>query len=425
MMTNWNDLVNFAIAITGLTLAALGLILSFLIGNVEIWTKRFLIVFFLFLMFDVVGDLITTLSLTLLSSEGAFFTQLGIFLESIFPSLIMPMLSLFLLHCSHEDWRKSFLMHNAITLWTIYFILLIVTQFTTFIYSIDGSNIYHRGPWYPLLLVPPVLLMVSNLIALYRRRNRISPNQMKALRTALAVPIISILIQMCLFGIRFVVLGTMVSAIIMFIYILKEQVEESARQQINIKVLQMRPHFVYNIMTSIYYLCEIDPKKAQNVIADFTTYLRKNFNAIVKQGLIPFREELEHTKAYLAVEKARYEKLLFVEYDTPYKSFRLPPLTLQPIVENAVKHGVDAELSPLHILIRTIQTKDGHEVIVEDTGPGFDLEKTANDEKEVHIGLSNIKERLRIMCDGTLDIEPRDGVGTVVTLRVPNRNYNE
>ena len=420
-MTHWNDLANFAIAITGLTLAALGLILSLLISNVELWTKRFLVVFFSFLMCDVAGGLMTTLSLTLLGSEGAFFTRLGIFLESVFPSLIMPMLSLFLLHCSHEDWRRSRLFHGALMLWLVYFVLLAVTQFTTFIYSIDSSNVYHRGTWYPLLLVPPVLLMGMNLAALYRRKSRLSPNQMKALRTALTFPIISILLQMVLFGLRFVVLGTMTSAMIMFIYILKEQVEESARQQINIKVLQMRPHFIYNIMTSIYYLCGLDPKKAQSVIEDFTVYLRKNFSAVVKHGLIPFDEELEHTKAYLAIEKARYEKLLFVEYDTPYTSFRLPPLTLQPIVENAVKHGVDAELSPLHIMIRTTQTENGHKVIVEDTGPGFSEQDYGDG---AHIGISNIKERLRIMCGGILEIEAREDSGTVVTLSVMNMNYN-
>ena len=90
----------------------------------------------------------------------------------------------------------------------------------------------------------------------------------------------------------------------------------------------MRPHFIYNTMTSIYYLCEQDPKTAQQVTLDFTNYLRKNFSAIAKDGTIPFTEELEHTRAYLAVEQIRFEGEMFVEFDTPHTAFKLPPLTL-------------------------------------------------------------------------------------------------
>ncbi|MBR1672479.1 MAG: histidine kinase [Fretibacterium sp.] len=420
-MLNWLDLVNFAIGVAGLTLSALGLILSLLIRNVEQWIKRFLVVFFAFLMGDVAGDLITTLSLSLLGGvqgNGAFLTQLGIFLESLFPSLLMPMLALFLLHCSNEKWEGSVLMYVAGALWSVYFILLVVTQFTTAIYYITSANIYHRGPWYPVLLVPPVLLMGTNLVAMYRRKDKLSVPQMKALRTILIVPLAAMLIQMRLYGIRFVVFGTTIAGFILFIYILTEQAERSLHQQIDIKVLQMRPHFIYNIMTSIYYLCSLDASKAQNAIDNFTTYLRKNFNAIVHHGLIPFNEELEHTRAYLAVEKARFEDLLYVEYDTPHTAFRLPPLTLQPIVENAVKHGVDPELSPLYVLIRTSRTEDGSRVSVEDTGPGFDP-RDNHENEEAHIGLDNVRTRLKIMCGGTLDISPREGGGTVVTLWIP------
>ena len=177
----------------------------------------------------------------------------------------------------------------------------------------------------------------------------------------------------------------------------------------------MRPHFIYNTMTSIYYLIEQDAPKAQQVTLDFTDYLRKNFTAIAKEGTIPFTEELEHTRAYLAVEQVRFEGKLFVAFDTPYTSFRLPPLTLQPIVENAVKHGVDPDLDPLTIRIRTREGKNGVEITVADTGPGFG----AKDNDEPHIALGNIRERLEMMCNGKMEIAPRDGGGTVVTVFIP------
>ena len=154
-----------------------------------------------------------------------------------------------------------------------------------------------------------------------------------------------------------------------------------------------------------------DPEKAQHVTLDFTTYLRKNFSAMASDDAILFSEELEHTRAYLAVEQAQFEDILFVEYDTPYTSFRLPALTLQPIVENAVKHGMDPDADePLRISIKTTKTTSGYKIIVEDNGPGF----CPVDDREPHTALANIRERLSLICGGTLKITAREDGGTRV-----------
>ena len=197
-------------------------------------------------------------------------------------------------------------------------------------------------------------------------------------------------------------------------YYVRQQTEIS-RQRANIAVLQMRPHFIYNTMTSIYYLCNQDPEKAKQVTLDFTTYLRKNFTAIASEDTIPFSEELEHTRAYLAVEQAQFEDILTVDYDTPHTHFRIPPLTLQPIVENAVKYGCDPDSEPLHIVIRTRSTDSGSEITVEDNGPGYE---DADDNKP-HIALANIRQRLELMCGGTMNISKRESNGTIVQIIIP------
>ena len=148
---------------------------------------------------------------------------------------------------------------------------------------------------------------------------------------------------------------------------------------------------------------------------DFTNYLRKNFTAIASEELIPFSEELEHTRAYLAVEQAQFSDSLFVDYDTPHIDFRVPPLTLQPIVENAVKHGMDPDSEPLHIVIRTGRTDSGSEIIVENNGTDFE----PADDSEPHIALKNIQQRLEMMCQGDMKITPRTGGGTVVKVTIP------
>ena len=173
----------------------------------------------------------------------------------------------------------------------------------------------------------------------------------------------------------------------------------------------MRPHFIYNTMTSIYYLCSQNPEQAQKVTLDFTNYLRKNFTAIACEGTILFSEELEHAKAYLSIEQVQFEENLFVEYDTPHINFRIPPLTLQPIVENSVKHGLDPDSGPLHILILTRETESDSVIIVEDDEVGFKF-----DGNKENFALQNIKKRLEIFCNGNLTISPREGGGTVVKI---------
>ena len=149
---------------------------------------------------------------------------------------------------------------------------------------------------------------------------------------------------------------------------------------------------------------------------DFANYLRKNFNAVASSDTISFSAELEHTRAYLAVEQAQFDEMLVVDYDTPFIHFQVPPLTLQPIVENAVKHSMNPYSGPLHISIRTRYADGGTEIIVEDNGRGF---AAPTDDGEPHIALKNIRQRLEIMCGGSLAITSGEDGGTVVTVTIP------
>lgn len=220
------------------------------------------------------------------------------------------------------------------------------------------------------------------------------------------------------------ILGVTIAFLIFFFIFRMQYKHKISDLDYKIKSLQMRPHFIYNILSNIYYLCELDPLKAQKVIDDFTVYLKKNFSAVSKQGLISFEEELQHTKAYLAVVKARYEDLILVKYDTPLLNFKLPPLTLEPLVENAVKHALDPDSDPLHIIIRTRLENNYNVIIVENTGIDY---PTENDNKskpslkpdnEPHIGLMNIKSRLAVSCSGSLTLSKRPDGGTIAIIRI-------
>ncbi len=425
-MHNWVDVTNFTVAINGLLLAILGLFLNLITPYAERWNRRFYMIFFPILVAYIASDIIEQISFYYLGKDFWLLTKVGVFLESFFSSMLVPLLTVQILHYAGERVKKSLLFRLEVFLWGTYLVLLVLTQFTDKIYYITEDNEYFRGPLYFLLLIPPALMTISNILYVIIRRDIFSRSQIKAFLVFLLIPLGCILIQMFSYGLLMVVIGTSIASLFMFGYLMTDvaaeqirQQEENAKLKTETAVLQMRPHFIYNTMTSIYYLCEQDPQKAQKVTLDFTTYLRKNFNAIAKQDMIPFDEELVHTQAYLAVEQVRFEDTLFIEFDTPHTEFCLPPLTLQPLVENSVKYGVDPEnSSPLNIRITTSRTDEGSFITIEDTGPGID---DAGNNDQPHTALLNIQQRLALMCNGTLTIQNRpEGTGTIATIFIPN-----
>ncbi|MBQ6521071.1 MAG: histidine kinase [Anaerolineaceae bacterium] len=415
-MNTPSDLYNFSICIAALILTLLGLMFSSLTRIMDAKNRHFFVMMFSIMFLYAVSDLVSRFSADYILSG------ISLFFESFFSSILLLLLTFYILNVAGADYKRSPLFIAAPMLWIIYIIMLLLTQFTKHIYYFTSDNIYHRGPLYPLLLVPPVLIMILNLITVNYFRKELTTKQRSALLIYILVPMAAMIIQMFFYGIYFIILGTVIAGFAMFIFIVLDQIElftrqqeENARQKANIMVLEMRPHFIFNTMTSIYYLVEQDPGKAQQVIMDFTNYLRGNLSAIVSEKMIPFEKELEHTKAYLAVEEVRFEGKLFVSFDTPYTDFNIPPLMLQPIVENAIKHGIDPDLEALKIRISTQKTEAGSEILVEDSGPGF----TLPDDNEPHIALENIRKRLQLMCRGKLEITSNETSGTTVKLILP------
>ncbi|MBR2672274.1 MAG: histidine kinase [Oscillospiraceae bacterium] len=203
--------------------------------------------------------------------------------------------------------------------------------------------------------------------------------------------------------------------------LLRRREEELREARIRNMINQIRPHFIYNTLSSIYLLCKDDPPLAMEVIGEFTTYLQANFTAIAASEPIEFNEELRHTKAYLAVQTIMYGDKLSIEYDVPYTAFLLPPLTLQPIVENSILYGVASSGKPEKITIRTVREGSYIRLTVEDDGTGYSPQPADSGDKK-HIGLQNVRERLDLLCSGTLDIAALQGGGTVVTIIIPDKS---
>lgn len=326
----------------------------------------------------------------------------------VFQSLTAPLTSLlvlaYALYCCGENYRKSVVLRVLCVLAAA---LAVVGSLWAILGEISTEPVYtlQMGLWPVPLFFCSAALNVTTLIALFRRWKKLTITR-RVMFVACCLTSSSTNVVL----VEFLLVYDLIRRY-------QAQQEENAQQRIRVAVAQMRPHFIYNTLLSLYYLCAQDTEKTQRVIKDFTRYLQNNFMAIAEEKPILFEKEVEHTRAYLAVEQACYEGRLFVEFDTPHQYFRIPALTLEPIVENAVKHGLDPGRPPLYVSIATEDTGHGVQITVEDTGPGFSPAQY----NEPHITLDNIRERLRVMCGGALTIEPREAGGTKVTIFVPRR----
>lgn len=386
---------------------------------IESRRKHYFIAFYVLVSFFIIvccGDFFTY--------EKPQYVLIGktiVFLEYLLPSLIFVLMTRHLLFQCGKEIKKSKLFYTVTALWVFYFVLLIIAQFTDTMYVVTPENSFERGPLHTLLLLPLLAIMTLNISALFLYRKALNKRTFKHFLFYLFPTEIALILHPFFNTMIFVIVAVFFCAVTLFTIVLSEQVfqysrqhEEILDQRAKITILQMRPHFIYNTMTSIYYLCEQDPKKAQQVTLDFTNYMRRIFNAVVSNGLIPFSEESEHTRAYVNIALAQIGERLQVDFDTPHIAFSLPPLTLQPLVENAVKHGMNPDSGMLHISVKTRKTETGSEITVTDNGVGFDPERIAPGST-----LANIRERLDKSVNGTMTIES-SSAGTTVTIFVPD-----
>ena len=205
---------------------------------------------------------------------------------------------------------------------------------------------------------------------------------------------------------------------IQLIHTQEAKLEES---RISIMLSQIQPHFLYNSLSAISYLCEQDPLAAQAAINDFSDYLRGNLDSLRLTVPVPFDKELEHIRIYLSLEKLRFGDELGLVYDIRTAGFLLPALTVQPLVENAVRYGVFGRAGGGTVTIATREYPDRFEITVSDDGVGYDPDAVQTDGR-THIGIENVRARLAAMVGGGLEIQSEKGAGTIATIKLPKGN---
>ena len=189
-----------------------------------------------------------------------------------------------------------------------------------------------------------------------------------------------------------------------------------AESRISTMMSQIRPHFIYNTLGSIEQLCKLDPPKAGDLVHNFAKYLRGNFGELDNPKPILMSQEMEHVRHYISIENVRFPDMTFT-FEMNSEDFRIPALTIQPIVENAIKHGLMKLPKGGTISVVSYETDTDYCISVVDDGVGFDATALKDDRK--HVGIRNIRERLKVMVGGALEIESTVGVGTRVLITIP------
>ena len=191
---------------------------------------------------------------------------------------------------------------------------------------------------------------------------------------------------------------------------------ELTESRISTMMSQIRPHFIYNTLGSIEQLCIIDPPKAGELVHNFAKYLRGNFGELDNPKPILMSQEMEHVRHYISIENVRFPDMTF-SFEMNSDDFHIPALTIQPIVENAIKHGLMKLSKGGTIRVVSYETESHYCVSVEDDGVGFDTDVLLDERK--HVGIRNIRGRLKAMVNGTLEMESRVGIGTTVLIKIP------
>ncbi|MBR1751827.1 MAG: histidine kinase [Ruminococcus sp.] len=305
-------------------------------------------------------------------------------------------------------------------------ILQIITVFTGGMIDIDDSSHYTHGRLYFIYITMYFLVIVCVLMAFFSYGRNFRRRNLLSLYATVSVVIVGILFQE-LSGSRFRTsyLSLSVGMALMYIHY-TEFSQLSAddtikEQRTQLMLSQIKPHFLFNSLAVIRETYRTDAESGEMAITRFAEFLRHNMDQLISEHPISFSEELEHVKNYLSLQQLRFGDELDVKYELKAMDFSLPTLILQPLVENAVTHGVRKLRKTNGIItISSQEYDDRFEICVTDNGVGFDPgESRTDDTQRSHIGIKNVRERLAYTCGGELTIDSQIGHGTTVTMKIP------
>ncbi len=195
------------------------------------------------------------------------------------------------------------------------------------------------------------------------------------------------------------------------------------RNKNNLLLAQIKPHFINSNLAVIRSLCYEKPEKAVEMIDHFSGYLRENIQQIDDMQLVSFEKEMESVDNFVYLEMQRFPNRIEIVKDIQIKDFEIPPLSVQTIVENAIRHGISMTGEKGTVRISTIEKPDNIIVKIEDNGKGFDIDSVDFDGIN-HVGIKNVANRLKRILGGKIKVDSEIGYGTTVTFYIPKERAN-
>ncbi|MBR1383918.1 MAG: histidine kinase, partial [Ruminococcus sp.] len=309
-------------------------------------------------------------------------------------------------------------------------LLLFSTPFTSALYAIDTGNEYSRSWGYYLWQGITILtfLFIGADSVLYRKKTDRFIKRIIAI--AFLFPMAGFLMSLTFSGFNFNNIMVSASELLMFMlyeknktdvtlkygYELEKAKTELAETKLTLMQAHIKPHFINNAMIAVQEVCYTDPERAAELIEHFARYLRNNINATSSSLPIDFKDEVQAVREYLAIEYADTSKKFQFEFDIRNEGFKVPALSIEPLAENAVKHGIDRYSEQGRVILASFETEDAYHAEVRDNGEGFDLNSETLG--KCGIGLENTEHRLKKMCGGRLEIKRENG-WTVAEIIIP------
>ena len=356
---------------------------------------------------------------------GFVMTKTSIFVFYL-AQYVIEYLFILYLNVMLESFKQSRLLRNSRMLLLVLAVLLVANLKFGFFYYFDADNLYQRGV---ALIASPccvVVIMVIIIVEVTRKSRELTALALTAVYLFWAGVVMGGIGQTFSSGDALLTFGFVIGLMIMFFCM---EIDESVRysqqesrmaiMNTNVMLSQIQPHFMYNTITAIQYLCREDAEKAEEALGEFASYVRFNMDSMKMEEDIPFAKELEHVKKYVHFEQLRFEERVQVEYDIQFEDFKIPSLTIQPMVENAIKHGITKKRKGGCVRLSTRREGSQVVIVIADDGKGVDKEqfKERISDGRSHIGVYSVQKRIESMKGGSFCMESEPNVGTTVTLR--------
>lgn len=301
----------------------------------------------------------------------------------------------------------------------------VVNLFVPLAYDFDEQNRYFRKTgWYinTILVLFAIFLLATVVVQL---RNEVESGVFWLILLYDLMPLLASIVQIFIYGISITNIALGATQILLFMITYRYQEIKIRERDIqlseyNAKLMltQVQPHFLLNTLSTIQYLCKTDSQAAAETISDLGIYLRNNMEFASSTEMISFAKELSHIEKYVSIEQKRFGDRIRVQYDIKEKDFGLPALSIQPLVENAIKHGISKKRGGGTVELSTWRGVDTIHILVKDDGVGFDPEKPFSEDR-VHLGLSIVTDRLKRMCGGDVKITSAVNKGTICEISIP------